>query len=230
MCEFCTRHGEGRKWYDNIRNYTAELFHEVNSEANLRHFLADFRGQLDSGVARARRWQQRLPMIYRWLVAPWLTRRLQRIHFGQVLPMEDVERILDRVSTIVRLPCVCRRVTVGGEHRCCFGIGLDLTHIFRDLPDFCAFERLTVAEAKAAIRRLDAEGKVHSVWTFNTPFIGAICNCDRDCMAYRFEQTMGLGRAMWKAEYVAVIDPLACNGCKACLSRCYFGAIVPAHR
>jgi len=28
MCEFCTKHGEGKKWYLQMRNYASELLHE----------------------------------------------------------------------------------------------------------------------------------------------------------------------------------------------------------
>lgn len=28
MCEFCTKHGEGKKWYLEMKNYAGELLHE----------------------------------------------------------------------------------------------------------------------------------------------------------------------------------------------------------
>ena len=28
MCEFCTKHGEGKKWYLQMKNYADELLHE----------------------------------------------------------------------------------------------------------------------------------------------------------------------------------------------------------
>ncbi len=102
---------------------------------------------------------------------------------------------------------------------------MDLTPVFKDLPDFRDFERLPAEEARTFIRRLDSEGNTHSVWTLSTPFIGAICNCDRDCMAYRFEIKMKIGKAMWKGEYIAKIDPSKCSGCGECMKRCYFGGI-----
>jgi hypothetical protein len=42
MCEFCTKHGEGQKWHENIRNYTEEIFHQVSSEEKLKAFLSSF--------------------------------------------------------------------------------------------------------------------------------------------------------------------------------------------
>jgi ferredoxin len=225
MCEFCTKHGEGKKWYENISHYTEEVFSQVNSLQKVKTFLGNLAHSMRTDVERANRWKKRLPRIYDLIAYPLVTRHLKKTHFGQIVPMEDIENILDNFSSVVRLSCVCRKVTLGKTTRYCFGIGMDLTPIFKDLPDFSDFDRLSVKEAKEFMRHLDTEGKTHSVWTFHTPFIGAICNCDRDCMAYRFQMRMKTAKAMWKGEYVAHVDPLKCTGCKKCIERCYFGAM-----
>lgn len=225
MCEFCTKHGEGKKWYENLRNYTEEVFHGVSSEKKLKKFLNNLLHSIKVDVPNAQRWKKRLPRIYNLMAYPLVTRHLKKTHFGQVVPLKDAERILDSVGSIVRLPCVCRKATVGREMRYCFGIGMDLAPIFKDTPDFSDFERLSKDEAKDFIRHLDTEGMTHSVWTFETPFIGGLCNCDRNCIAWRFQMKMQLGKAMFKAEYIARIDPLRCNGCKECMKRCYFAAL-----
>lgn len=225
MCEFCTSHGEGKKWYENIRNYTEEVFHQVNSKEHFKHYLSNFRRSLEVDTQTAYLWKRRLPRLYRFLVYPLLTRHLKKTHFGQIIPIEDARSLLNNFSSVVRLPCICRRVTISQEKRFCLGIGMDLTPIFRELPDFSDFDILTVKEAQDYLCHLDLEGNTHSVWTFNTPFIAALCNCDRDCMAYRFQMKMKIGKIMWKGEYVAAIDPLICNGCRECMKRCYFGGI-----
>ena len=225
MCEFCIQHGEGKKWYENMKNYSGEVFHQVNSEEHMREYLANFYRSLTVEVQHAYAWKKRIPLIYRLLVYPWVTRRLKKTHFGQIVPVEDIESLLNKFSSLVRLPCICRKATTGENKRYCFGIGMDLTPIFRDLPDFRDFDRLSAEEAKSFIRQLDTEGQTHSLWTFNTPFIAALCNCDRDCMAYRFQIKMQLGKLMWKGEYLAEIDYSSCDGCRECLKRCYFGAI-----
>ncbi|MCL4475742.1 MAG: 4Fe-4S ferredoxin [Nitrospirae bacterium] len=225
MCEFCTKHGEGKKWYENIANYTEEVFSQVNSERNAKAFLSRLYHSLKTDVERAYTWKRRFPRIYGLIAYPLVAKHLKKTHFGQIVPMEDIENILGNFSSIVRLPCVCRKVTTGENKRYCFGVGMDLTPLFKGIPDFSDFDRLPAAEAKAFIRQLDTEGNTHSVWTFNTPFIGAVCNCNRDCMAYRFQLQMKTGKAMWKGEYVASIDPLKCSGCRECIKRCYFGAV-----
>jgi ferredoxin len=225
MCEFCVSHGEGKKWYLNARNYSLGLFRSVNSEEHLRSYLQGFYRSISEETARAHRWKRRFPRIYGLLVYPRVTRHLKQSHFGQVVPLEDIERILGSFTRIVRLPCVCCRATTGDPKRVCYGIGHDFSHVYGDIPEFNSFERVSAEEAAAHMRDLDREGMLHSIWTFMTPYIGAICNCDRDCMAYRVERTMSIGKIMWKAEYAAAADPFLCTGCRKCMKVCYFGAL-----
>jgi ferredoxin len=225
VCQFCISHGEGKKWYENLRNYTEEVFNQVNSEKHLKAYLSNFAHSLRVDVKTAYRWKKRLPRLYQFIAYPLVSGHLKKTHFGQIIPVEDAENILNKFSSIVRLPCICRKVTTSVKKRVCYGIGMDFTHIFKDIPDFSDFDRLTAYEAKSHLRHLDTEGNTHSVWTFNTPFIAALCNCDTDCIAYRFQTKMKIGKIMWKGEYVAEINPLLCNGCRECFQRCYFGGI-----
>lgn len=225
MCEFCISHGEGKKWYENMHNYSRELFLQVSSDENLKNFLAHFGQSMQNNIPRAEKWKRRLPLIYDFLVYPRLTRSQKKSHFGQMVPLEDVEQILRRVGTVWRLPCICRKVATGKEERYCYAVGMDATRILKDLPDFRNFDRTTPETAVREIRDLDARGMTHSVWTFQTPFIGAVCNCDHDCIAYRVEYRSRLAKVMWKAEYVAAIDHDLCRGCKFCQEICMFDAI-----
>jgi heterodisulfide reductase subunit A-like polyferredoxin len=67
---------------------------------------------------------------------------------------------------------------------------------------------------------------MHSVWTFGTPFIGGLCNCDRaaGCLAMRLTREYDV-KCMWKGEYVAHVDPDLCTGCRQCAELCPFDAI-----
>jgi heterodisulfide reductase subunit A-like polyferredoxin len=63
------------------------------------------------------------------------------------------------------------------------------------------------------------------VWTFGTPFIGGICNCDRaDCLAMQATVVRNV-QIMFRGEYVAEVDAELCNGCRRCMQVCQFGAI-----
>lgn len=159
------------------------------------------------------------------LVRPILTQNQKADHYGQVVPMEDVEKIFDLVEGAVRLPCVCRRVTTGNMNaRYCYGLTLD-KQLMEALDDSFSLELLTKEEALDAIRKLDKEGLVHSVWTFKTPFIGGLCNCDQDCMAYRITHARADYPVMFRAEWVAEVSTDKCNGCRQCMRRCQYGAI-----
>jgi TPP-dependent indolepyruvate ferredoxin oxidoreductase alpha subunit len=93
-----------------------------------------------------------------------------------------------------------------------------------------SLETLDPEEAKRIIRRFDEEGLVHSVWTGMTPFVVGLCNCDRDCGAYRFYIERRGRPAFFRAEYVCQVDPDLCTGCKSCMKQCQFGAQFYSHR
>jgi len=92
-------------------------------------------------------------------------------------------------------------------------------------PDTAGLEAISKDEALTSLQQHEKEGCCHSVWTFMTPFIGGICNCDRsDCLAMRSTVTYRVP-VMFRAEYVAEVNPELCNGCRQCMRVCQFGAI-----
>ena len=226
MCEFCIQHGEGKKWYLNMRNYSRELFEEQHR----RKFAEDFTVNMDvkystkiTHVDIAGGW----PIIGRF-ARYYAFRKFRSDHWGQAIPIEDLEQVVDMQSSIVRLPCICRKLTTGREYRYCFGIGIDIDHhgILGKYPDFLeGLEVMSKEETKEILRKFDKQGLVHSIWTFKAPFIGAICNCDQDCMGFRIQMNNNLPSIMFRGEYVASVDWELCSGCKKCLQNCQFGAI-----
>ena len=106
MCEFCTEHGEGRKWYLEMKNYAEDLLHEklppreqkladAPSRAQyLRRFRDSFLVPAAGGPAKTF-----LEMVQ--ALAPEPELRVPRppddevlagwkaVHFGQVVPLED---------------------------------------------------------------------------------------------------------------------------------------------
>lgn len=237
MCQFCTKHGDGKKWYLQARNYSDDLV----SDARRQKIIQDYAGAAISeerlegfrkGIRRAD-WLASLPGVLKSIPGWLATHRLKREHFGQVVPIEDIAKILKMVNTIVRLPCICRRA-LGQEHAYCLGISMKpdlglmgdtLRMNFEEGPDIDAFERLTPEHALALMRDWEREGVVHTVWTFGTPFIAGICNCDRiDCAAMRMTVTQNI-KIMFRGEYVARVDEDLCTGCRSCMRVCQFGAL-----
>ena len=233
MCDFCIQHGEGKKWYLQAKNYAEDLL----SDARRQQFIRDFFRDDGEPLRRDLRQLERLagmPSIVRRLVGSLATRQQKRWHFGQVVPIEDVAKILELVNQVVRVACVCRHVTRGQEARYCFGLTLSpsieplaelVGETFTHGPDGTELEVMEKAEALQFMRDAERDGLLHSVWTFVTPFIGGVCNCDRaDCIAMR--ATVGVGaKVMFRAEYVAQVDWDRCSGCRKCMQVCQFGAL-----
>lgn len=235
MCEFCHKHGEGKKWYLRAENYSDELL----NDARRRRFIGEFLTgpeKLRSDLEKLKKLDRVPPLVRRALV--WsMSNRQKRVHYGQVVPIEDLERIFGYVNTIVRLPCLCRKITLGKEKRYCYGMSISpeggrFFGVMRNLdlsflagPDTSGFEALSKEEALRSLREHEREGLCHTIWTFHTPFIGGLCNCDRsDCIAMKATVTHEMP-VMFRAEYVATIEPEKCNGCRQCMRVCQFGAI-----
>lgn len=227
MCEFCTEHGEGKKWYEVMKHYSEELLAQGNRESYIKKFIPNIQRNAMANMAKLEWAKQKLPPMAYGFISKMGTLSMKKSHFGQVVPLEDVEKIVDMVNSITRIECVCRSVTTGKNNaRYCFLVGFDPVGILGDYPDLkVSLETLSPREVKQLLRDFDKAGLVHSIWTFKTPYIGAICNCDHDCLAYRLQITSDLMKVMFKAEYIAEIDLIQCIGCRNCQKMCQFGAI-----
>ncbi len=161
------------------------------------------------------------------MVRALVERRLRADHFGQEVTLAEAREILTLVNAAFRLPCVCRRITLGGEHRYCLGFSLAAAGLvedgYWDGPDGTGLERLTREEALGLLAEYDRQGLVHSVWTFKTPYIGGLCNCDtQGCRAMIGNLRHGL-TVMHRGESFASVG-MGCIGCGRCASLCPFGA------
>jgi ferredoxin len=231
MCDFCTQHGEGRTWYLNAKNYSADLLSDLKRKHFIENFLNDVitkNNRTFSLLEKSLLLQKNIPRVIREKI----TRHMKAEHFGQVLPIEEVEKVLALSRTVTRVACGCKWAKEKKEIRTCYSVSLEdpawydfMNMDFFGSPEVARLENLSTAQALADIRRTDDQGMVHSIWTFNTPFIGAICNCDKQyCLSLR--STVGLDiPVMFRAEYVAAVDESACQGCRACADKCQFNAI-----
>lgn len=231
MCEFCTHHGEGKEWYLNVKNYSEELLHDPKRISMIRNFYRETVEQGNDKIGRMEKIFQKNPKLIDKIRDTYI-REMKSVHFGQVLPWEDVTSILSICNSVVRLPCGCRWASDREEKRVCFGISYGTAGWFHELdtdyfgsPDVSKFDHLDREQVIASVRDLDQQGMVHSIWTFQTPFIGAVCNCElKSCLAMR--STVGLGMPlMFRAEKIAEIDADACTGCQECLHVCQFSAV-----
>lgn len=235
MCDFCHKHGEGRKWYLEATNYAEDLLSDLRRREMIQRFFRD-PGHLKKSMGSLNR-LDRAPGFVRRALTGNLVRRQKRVHYGQVVPIEEVERILEFVTSVTRVACICRQATLGTEQRYCYGVSLapnggEFARLLKSIdadylngPHVKGFETLSKEEALAAFRDHEREGLCHTVWTFIAPFIGGLCNCDRtDCLAMQATVTHQFP-VMFRAECVAAVSPDLCNGCRQCMRVCQFGAI-----
>ena len=161
--------------------------------------------------------------------------------------------IFGMATSIVRLPCLCRTHAGHAPEGVCLAVttrpidgvlaeGFGAAPAFTDGPDVTRFDRLGREQALEILRSCEARGLMHSVWTFITPWVGAICNCDipSGCMAMRLQLECDV-RIMWKGEnlgscpfgalsydrarHAAVLDAAKCYGCGTCRASCRAGAL-----
>jgi len=236
MCEFCTAHAEGRKWYLEMQNFSQELLHQkltaeqkaasgVDTRAEwVYRSMETFVEPASTGIPYKR---EEAPSKEEEPLSEAEEHRRRKIeHYGQILPIEDVEQVVDLASSITRMPCGCRFLTTGKANcRYCFGLGIDELGIMGKYPDAASsLEVLEKEEAKRILRKYDDEGLIHSIWTGVTPYVVGLCNCDHDCGMYKWNIETGSGTSIFRAEYVCQVDVDLCTGCKSCMSQCQFGA------
>jgi ferredoxin len=235
MCEFCHKHGEGKKWYLQAKNYSDDLL----SDLRRRKFIEDFFKEpmrLKDDLEKLDK-LDKAPELVRRAISWFIVKNFKKNHYGQVVPIEEIEHILGFATSVVRVACICRHVTVGAEKRYCYGMTLGpgkgkmaeilegIEGCFLNAPGYKGVEELSKEQAIANMKKYERQGLCHTVWTFRAPFIGGICNCDRaDCGAMKTTVTHGVP-IMFRAEYVAEMDPDLCNGCRLCMRVCQFGAI-----
>jgi Pyruvate/2-oxoacid:ferredoxin oxidoreductase delta subunit len=235
MCEFCHKHGEGRKWYLEASNYSEDLLSDVRRRRFVERFFTDPGSIRDatSSIGTI----AKLPRLIRNAFYHAAAGSMKRIHYGQVVPLEEIRQIFGFVNSIVRVACLCRHYTLGAEKRYCYGVSMApaggyLGDLVRGAsgkpvsgPYASGLEQMTREEALDALEDHERQGMCHTVWTFHTPFICGICNCDRKgCFAVRAITEHGFP-TMFRAEHVAVVSPDSCSGCRKCTRVCQFGAI-----
>lgn len=232
MCEWCEKYGDGyERWYFNPANYARRLYkiRKEDTEASGAEANPQNAGGMavvgqDFLEARDRGDTEEMERIKQQLEgAMWLT------HFGQVITLEEALKITDVMYPICLITCACRRSMEGlpdEENFTCMGMGPGM-YKWERWPDTYrgGVHFLTPNEAKDILRKLNKRGLVQSVYTFGTPYLAGLCNCDYpDCAAIRTVVDHDI-KILWKGHYVAKINPDLCNGCASCIHRCQFKAL-----
>jgi ferredoxin len=234
VCRFCVEHGEGERWYLNARNYAFDL----ESDLRRRQYLLSFISGFGAMRERTLTWMERLAA----LPAPLgraskaaISRHMQAHHFGQPLPLEDCRKVLELATSITVVPCICRMHSHGqsAEEVCTLVTTQPIVPVleqgfesYADGPGLDDFHTMSVEETMALLEGCEERGLMHSIWTFETPFTAAICNCNLDsgCMAMKLTAGYEM-KLMWRGESVVQLDAEKCASCGRCASICPFEAI-----
>lgn len=237
MCRFCVEHGEGERWYLQAQNYSSDLLSDLGRRRYMLDFISGFEATRTNALAWAER-LDKLPTPLSRLGRNAISRHMQPIHFGQPVPIEECGRIFDLATSITVIPCICRMHSPGktAEEVCVLVTTQPVESLlmegFKDYesgPGLDDFNQMTKQDAMRLLAECEERGLMHSVWTFQTPFAAAICNCNlaSGCMAMRL--TVGHDiKLMWRGEWVAMLDRESCTGCGACADLCPFGALTMA--
>jgi len=219
MCQICTAHGPGKRWYLDASNYSVKLYKNEEREAFIKDFMVHFNENCIK-IQRA----SLLPVVKK-IARDRLKRYSKEDHTGQVVSFEDASAILRIAGRIFLTYCPCRRFLTGKDEMVCMTFSL-VPEIGEKMPPYSGGKYIDAEEAIEQLRELGPKGYVHSVWTFQSPFIGALCNCkDRQCMAldissrYKFD-------FMIKGHEIAKVEHEACTGCGECKKICQFGGII----
>jgi len=234
MCQFCVEHGEGKRWYLQAQNYSADLNSDLERRAYVVNFISGFQ-TMRSRAITAGEVLGKLPRPIARLGKSAITRHQEKNHFGQPLPIEDVEQVFDLATSITVIPCICRMHEPNrtAEEVCVLvttnPVDSVLTDGFKDFdggPQLDDFHKVTKDEAMTLMRSCEERGLMHSIWTFKTPFTAAICNCNLSsgCMAMKLTAGYDI-KVMWRGESVALLDSEVCTRCGACAKACPFSAI-----
>jgi ferredoxin len=234
MCQFCVEHGEGKRWYLKAENYALDLNSDLARRGYVVEFISGFE-KMRSRAILAGSIAAKLPEPLTRAGKRAITKHQQANHFGQPLSLEDCDRVLDIASSITTIPCICRMHEPGqtADEVCILVTSSPVNSVLEDGfsdydagPDLDDFHTMTKAEAMELLRSCEDRGLLHSIWTFQTPFTAAICNCNlaSGCMAMRMTAGYDV-KVMWRGEDVAVLDAEKCTACGRCAKRCPFDAI-----
>lgn len=243
MCELCMKHGAGKKWYLNAKNYSDEIVEKYNLRDYLMEQYVNFE-QISvrkvhgfNGVGLG--YKLRMPVIGRIIkyaaqnmlhnTKPPTNPLRAEGHIGQVVPMEDGIAILEECAAepMINKNCMCRYMARGEKEACCINFGV-MSEILEKLPRFIPEKdkfHLTRQEAIERFTENNMKGYIGTIWFGPFPYINNLCSCaNPECAGIRPRLDFDIF-SIYKAEYVIQLDGERCLDCQVCVSRCPFGAL-----
>ncbi|MFO8018187.1 MAG: 4Fe-4S binding protein [Promethearchaeia archaeon] len=150
----------------------------------------------------------------------------------QVLPVQNVEKIIDKFEDIAVAHCFCRqhKQLLGDEceqdppDECCFTFGKSARFVSSQ-----GFGRLiSKEEAKKIIKECEEANLVHKAYHPHGKIERdetSLCNCCKDCCGTFDLWRNGATPMVNATNYLSQINQDLCVGCGTCVSNCPVGAI-----
>ena len=247
MCRYCVQYGDGTKWYLNPKNYSSEVLDsdltKVKMEENLVGQLLGLTGTMREIATTAKRFTYDIgfgehiddpfPDLYdddARTLREGLAGLIDLAIGGQVVPLEDAEKIVDlSPGDMFVIPCLCRKYYGGKDKMCCMFPEPAASEMQKNLAWDTPNKMVSKEEAKEMLREFDKEGLFHGVFWCPAPIPSMICNCEYPyCIALRARLHYDITDTYRKGEYVSLVDPDKCDGCggtPSCQPVCTFGAL-----
>lgn len=223
MCEFCIQHGAGKKWYLESKNYAEELASSQGREEFIIDFFKNYkrnyrRNTRNTDIAR------KIPFIGEYAEAK-IQNYFSQKHAGQIISLEDAISICSIPGRVSVIDCPCQKYLFNRKEKKCilFGTTAD---IVENLPNLDTYD-MDFEDVAELLKSTESKGQVHTVWTFISPYIGAICNCnERGCLLFHLKNKYPFADIVRKGHEIAVINHEVCTGCGNCQKICQFGAVM----
>ena len=140
-----------------------------------------------------------------------------------ILPYDDVRAILLAAKSFAVRDCICRVQQDYIGRRCDFPAKVCLSFSSVERP--AGPDDVSQAEALVILEQTEEIGLVHTVSNIMQG-VGYICNCCGCCCGIlRGITDWSIANSVAYANYYAVIDADACQGCGTCIERCQVHAI-----
>jgi len=229
MCIWCCKFGDGHKWYLNPKNFTEEMVNSVRVQTARVVEMLGGAEKMNFELGAAEAIDGMLPNIHDQNALKSLNEMIaDKLHGGQVVPLEDALKVVDLTKGAILIPCYCRKYFAGIEKMTCMFF-YPVSEMVPKTRPWERCEKLTPETAKAYLHEFDRLGFVHSVYWAPMPVPIVICNCEYPyCIGLKGRVNYGVMNATRKSEYICVVDRDKCDGCEGepkCSKRCFFGAI-----
>ncbi len=143
---------------------------------------------------------------------------------------EEIMTFINAVDDYAIAPCLCRSMKRAQGEGC--GHMLETCMLLGPYADYYVRtgrgRRVSKEELIEILKKTEADGLVHHVFSFGKSFSEYICNCcGCCCLTTRgvTQQNLGNGGGTTRTNYCAVVDKDKCVACGTCVEKCIWRAV-----